>query len=192
HGRLGLGGRPSGGVALGWKEDIRRRTCNLPTGSFLAATLAGSLIGLLAASGRSHQRCRRTECAAGTQMKRITKTRAATQTKLKQEMWAVLVRAPLRKDRWWQFWKPVGIILGLKVLAVPEFAELLGKGLPELAPEKALQVAGQLVESAFASDDRFGTAVVVGDCKSAQVAEECRRRLRAENPDMNVSVEQMP
>merc|ERR1740138_1996470 len=116
-------------------------------------------------------------------MKRQTKQKIATQVKTKtamrQDLWAVFVRAPVCKNRWWQFWKPMTIRVGLQVLTVQAFAELLQRGIPGLAASEALRVAGELVESGLASE--MGIATVMGGKR--QAVEEHRRRLSAESPN---------
>jgi len=122
-------------------------------------------------------------------MQRINKSRVATQTKteMKQDRWALIARAPIRKEKWWQFWKPVVIRVGLKVFTVSEFAEVLTRGVPELTNLKAMQAASELVDSAMVND--VGTAVVIS--ATQQEADRHRMRLAAQCPDLTLTVEAM-
>eukprot|EP00930_Biecheleria_cincta_P036731 TRINITY_DN25171_c0_g1_i1.p1 TRINITY_DN25171_c0_g1~~TRINITY_DN25171_c0_g1_i1.p1 ORF type:complete len:196 (+),score=29.18 TRINITY_DN25171_c0_g1_i1:23-610(+) len=143
---------------------------------------------LLAASATLLSHGHRTRCHAATAMKRITKTVTKTQTQTKKDLWGLVVNAPVRKDRWWQFWKPVVIRVGLQVFTVPEFAERLRSALPDLLTiEKAQKVASELVESAMVKD--VGSALVLVD--SREKAERWQRQLLASFRDLDASVVEM-
>ncbi|CAE7240384.1 Acly [Symbiodinium necroappetens] len=141
----------------------------------------------VAASAGARFRSKVRRCAAPA-LKRVvkenTKTKMAT-----TNLWGVVICAPISKGRWWQFWKPVLIRMGLRTFSVQKFAEMLKEALPDiLSPEKAQRAAGELVETALVGE--IGRAVVFGD--SRDKAYRCRDRLQAMLPDLEVLVEPLP
>ncbi|CAE7223352.1 Acly [Symbiodinium natans] len=144
-----------------------------------------ALVATLGACRSFQSKLRR--CAAPA-LKRVVKEDTKTKT-AKTHLWGVVIRAPIWKGRWWQFWKPVLIRMGLRTYSVQQFAEKLEEALPELLTrEKAQRAAGELVETALIGD--IGKAVVLGDARDK--AERCRQRLQATLPDLEVLVEPMP
>eukprot|EP00435_Cladocopium_sp_Y103_P005775 s713_g1.t2 len=79
----------------------------------------------------------------------------------------------------------VEIRLGLRTLAVDDFATLLQDALPELMTlDKAKQAASELVENAMVNE-RNGEALLLGDAR--EKAERCRRQLISRVPDLEVT-----
>mmetsp|Transcript_37717 Transcript_37717/g.70338 ORF Transcript_37717/g.70338 Transcript_37717/m.70338 type:complete len:186 (+) Transcript_37717:64-621(+) len=141
-----------------------------------------TVAALTACGSRVFRVCR----GAAPALKRITKDDTKTK-KISSSLWGVVIGAKIWKGRWWQFWKPVMIRFGLQTCSVGQFGEMLSDALPELTPDKAQRVAGELVEDAMVNE--MGKALVLGDDRDK--AERCRQRLQAKFPGLEVLVEPM-
>lgn len=155
------------------------RSCTLQASVFVA--VYGTWL-------RSRRQPKKTVRNAAAALKRIVKEDTKTRTASTRDLWGVIIRAPIQQFRW-KFWKPVEIRLGLRTLAVDDFATLLQDALPELMTlHKAKQAASELVENAMVNE-RNGEALLLGDAR--EKAERCRRQLISRVPDLEVTVQPM-
>ncbi|CAK0895984.1 unnamed protein product, partial [Prorocentrum cordatum] len=179
--------QPSAGIRAAWAGAAGR-----PRERPAASPLLACGAALLGPPPRRGRRCAR---AAATATKRVTKTRTLTQTQTQtksqtksqtktENRWALLVHAPARQNRWWQFWKPIAIRVGLAELTVRQFSDLLADAVGELSPSDTFRAACALAESAMMNE--IGIAAIVS--AERHVVEKYQQQLRRRIPHLDVSV----